>query len=325
MCWQRCRAAFATIVAETETACLMPLAITAGTSSAARRGHSRSMSLTVGTGPFSPQPAGRFNTTIQSPTGAFLYWDPVPPRIRAFLGGEPLVDTTRAKLLHETGYLPIYYFPEEDLRRDLLEASQTVSHSPHKGDARYWSIHVRERVVPDAAWAYPEPIESASFLAGHVAFEADALDEWYAEDEQVFGHPRDPYHRIDVYRTTRRVRVLVDGECVADSVRARALFETGLPPRFYLPPADVRLDLLEPSSTKTRCPYKGSASYWHARVGDALHADLAWTYPAPQHDGEPIRDLIAFFNERVDLEVGGARQERPQTQWSSYPSVRGEP
>jgi uncharacterized protein (DUF427 family) len=274
------------------------------------------MSLTVGTGPFGAKPTGRFNFDVETPTGAVLFWDPVPHRIRALFGGETVVDSTKAKLLHETKHLPVYYFPEADVRRDLLVPSDKTSHCPHKGDARYWSIRAGGRTAADAVWAYPEPIESAAFLAGHVALYWDRVDEWFAEDEQLFGHPRDPYSRIDVYRTSRRVRVLLDGEVIADSVRTKSLFETGLPTRFYFPPEDVRLDRLEPSPKRTRCAYKGSASYWHVRVGDELHDDLAWTYSTPQHDAEPVRDLIAFFDERVDLELDGEVQERPQTQWS---------
>ncbi len=132
----------------------------------------------------------------------------------------------------------------------------------------------------------------------------------------MFGHPRDPYSRIDTFRTARPVRISVDGELVAESTRAVALFETGLPARFYLPAEDVRMELLEPSETRTRCAYKGVASYWHVRIGDTLHEDLAWTYPEPEHDGRTIRDLICFFNERVELEVGGKTQEPQVTQWS---------
>jgi uncharacterized protein (DUF427 family) len=274
------------------------------------------MSLTVGTGPFGAAPAGRFNLEIEPPTGAVLFWDPVPQRIRGVFGGETVVDSTNARLLHETRHLPVYYFPEGEVRMDLLDPSEKTSHCPHKGDARYWTLRAGGRTAPDAAWAYPSPIEPAFFLSGHVAFYWNALDEWFAEDEQLFGHPRDPYSRIDVYRTTRRVRVLLDGEVVADSIRAKALFETGLPTRYYFPPDDVRLDLLEPSSTRTRCAYKGSASYWHVRVGDAVHDDVAWSYPLPQHDAAPVRDLIAFFDERVDIEVDGVRGDRPRTQWS---------
>ena len=132
----------------------------------------------------------------------------------------------------------------------------------------------------------------------------------------MLGHARDPYSRIDTFRTSRPVRVSVDGEVVAESTRAVGLFESGLPARFYLPAEDVRMELLEPSETKTRCAYKGVASYWHVRVGDTLHEDLAWTYAEPERDGVAIRGLICFFNERVDLELDGRTHERPVTQWS---------
>jgi uncharacterized protein (DUF427 family) len=274
------------------------------------------MSLTVGTGPLGPKPAGRFNFEVETPTGAALFWDPVPQRIRATFGGETVVDSTRAKLLHETKHLPVYYFPQDDLRGDLLEPSEKTSHCPHKGDATYWSLRVGARAAPDAVWAYPEPLAPASFLAGHAALYWHAVDEWFAEDEQLHGHPRDPYSRIDVLPSTRRVRVLVDGEVLADSMRTRILFETALPPRYYFLPEDVRLDLLEPSATLTRCAYKGAASHRHARVGGELHEDVAWTYAEPQHDAEPVRDRIAFYNERVDIEIDGDSSERPVTQWS---------
>ena len=206
-----------------------------------------------------------------------------------------------------------------DIRRDLLVPSDHGTPSPHKGTARHWSIRVGEREAPNAAWAYPEPIPSASFLAGYLALEWNALDEWFVEDEQAFGHPRDPYSRIDVYNTTRHVRVLLDGELLADSRRAKALFETALQPRYYLPPEDVRTELLVPSSTKTRCAYKGSASYWHVRTASGLVEDLVWTYPNPQHDATPVRDLLCFFNERVDLEIDGELGQRPVTQFSAGP------
>jgi uncharacterized protein (DUF427 family) len=274
------------------------------------------MALTAGNGPFSKRPAGELNFDVEPPTGAALLWWPVPQRIRALIAGETLVDTRHAKLLHETGHLPVYYFPDDDVRFDLLRPSEKRTHCPHKGDASYWSIEVGDRSVADAVWAYRDPIESAPFLRGHVALYWNLVDEWFAEDDQLFGHPRDPFHRIDVHPTTRHIRVLLDGEVLADTVRAQALFETALPPRWYIPQEDVRMELLEPSETKTRCAYKGSASYWHVRVGDAGEDDLVWTYAEPQHDAEAVRGLLCFFNERVDLELDGEVGERPLTQWS---------
>ena len=151
---------------------------------------------------------------------------------------------------------------------------------------------------------------------GLVAFRWNALDEWFAEAEQLFGHPRDPYSRIDVCRTTRRVRVLLDGEVLADSRRARVLYEAALPPRWYLPAEDVRTELLIPSGSSSRCAYKGAASYWHVRVGDRVVEDLVWSYPDPAHDAEPVRDMLCFFGEKVDIELDGVVGDRPATQWS---------
>jgi uncharacterized protein (DUF427 family) len=274
------------------------------------------MGLTSGSGPFGARPAGRFNFTPAPPTGSVLFFDPVPHRLRGLVAGEAVFDTVGAQLLYETGHLPVYYVPEDDLQHDLLEASETETRCPHKGVASYRSIRVGDRFEPDAVWTYPEPIAPAAFLAGYAAFYWGKLDEWLVEDEQVFGHPRDPYHRIDTYRTSRPVRVSVDGEVVAESTQSVALFESGLPARFYLPVEDVRTDLLEPSEKQTRCAYKGVASYWHVRIGDTLHEDLAWTYEEPDGDVRAIRGLICFFNERVDLEVDGRMQERPATPWS---------
>lgn len=273
------------------------------------------MSLTVGTGPFAKEPAGRFNFEPEPP-GRLLFWDPVPYRVRAVFAKETVLDSVRVRMLHETGYLPVWYFPEDDLRADLLEPSEKTTRCPYKGDASYRSLRVGERIAPDAVWSYPEPLESASFLAGYAAVVWEAVDEWFVEDAQAFGHPRDPYSRIDVWPTTRRVRVSLDGELLAESSRASLLVEAGLPPRWYLPAEDVRTELLVPSATKTRCAYKGSASYWHVRVGDRLEEDLVWTYRDPQHDAEPVRDLLCFFAERVDLELEGEPSERPRTQWS---------
>lgn len=272
------------------------------------------MSLTAARGPFGQGPSGRFNFSPDPPTGSVLFWDAVPYRLRAFLGGAAVFDTTDAKLLHETGHLPVYYVPDADLRHEALEPSLKSTRCPHKGEATYRSIRVGDRFAEDAVWPYEQPLEPASFITGHAAFNWDLLDEWYVEDEQVYGHPRDPFHRVDVYRTTRHVRVSVDGELRADSVRALVLFETALPPRFYLPA--VLTGLLEPSDKRTRCAYKGLASYWHVRAGDTLHEDLAWTYPEPDDDARDVRDLIAFFNERVDIAIDRVAQERPVTQWS---------
>jgi uncharacterized protein (DUF427 family) len=272
------------------------------------------VSLTLGTGPFGERSAGRFDV-LERPE-AVLYWEALPYRVRALFEQEAVVDSRAVRLLHETGRLPLFYFPDADVRRDLLEPSGRETDEARKGRTRWYSLRVGERVAPDAAWRIERPVESASFLAGHVALVWRALDEWFVEDDQVFGHPRDPYSRIDVYKSSRHVRVLRDGELLAETRRAKMLVETALPVRWYIPPEDVRTDLLVPSSTRTRCAYKGSATHWSVRVGNRVVEDLVWSYPSPQLDAEPVRDLLAFYDERVDVELDGERGERPVTQWS---------
>ena len=268
------------------------------------------MSLTIGSGPFGERPGGRFNVAIEAP-GGLLYFEDNPRRIRALFAGETVADSTRMKLLHESDRLPVYYFPAADVRHDLLERSDRVESSLRKGQARYWHVRCGERVAHDAAWSWSEPL-----LQGHIALDWNAMDEWFAEDDQLFGHPRDPYSRIDVHKSSRHVLVSVDGVVLADTRRAKILFETALPPRHYIPPDDVRTELLVPSEHKTRCAYKGSASHWSVQVGERLVEDLVWSYAEPQLEAEPVRDLLAFYDERVDVEIDGERQERPRTQWS---------
>ena len=273
------------------------------------------MSLTLGTGPFGQAPGGEFNFELPKRKG-LIYFERFPRRMRALFEGETVVDSTHARLLHEQGLLPILYFPEREVRMDLLTPSDHRTHCPWKGEASHWSLAVGDRLSENAAWSYPEPIEGAPPLAGHVAFYWDRVDGWLEEDEPAIGHVRDPYHRVDVLDSSRHVRVSVGGEVVAESSRARALFETGLPTRWYFPHEDVRTDALVESDTHTTCAYKGIASYWSVRSGEEIEPDLAWFYPEPRHDAERVTGYIAFFNEHVDLEVDGELQERPQTQWS---------
>jgi uncharacterized protein (DUF427 family) len=271
------------------------------------------MSLMLGTGPFGQHPAGSFNREMPERRGLILFEDS-PRRIRGILAGETVVDSTRSKLLHEHGHLPIYYFPREDVRTDLLEPTDHHTRCPWKGEASYWSVRVGDRVAENAVWGYPDPLDDAPPLADYVAFYWNKLDTWYEEDEEAIVHPRDPYHRVDVLPSSRHVVVRLGDEVLADSTRALALFETGLPTRWYLPADDVRMDLLEPSDKRTGCAYKGFASYWSVRGEE----DLVWTYRAPRRGMEEITERLCFFNERVDIEVDGAVEERPETQWSPH-------
>ncbi|MBV9453774.1 MAG: DUF427 domain-containing protein [Rubrobacter sp.] len=274
------------------------------------------MTLTIGTGPFGSQSSGTFNFDTQVLQPHTLYLEDSPRRVRVVFNGETVADSQQIKLLHETGHLPIYYFPEEDVRMDLLEKSDHTTHCPFKGDASYWSVKVGDKVAENAVWSYPEPIDSAPPLSGLVAFYSNKMDEWYEESERVFVHPRDPYHRVDVLNSDRHVQIKVNGEIVAETDRPKLLFETGLPTRYYIPPEDVHEDFLLPSDKETQCPYKGVASYWSVVAGGKRVEDLVWTYKEPIAETSKIKGYLCFFNEHVNLEVDGEEQPRPQTQWS---------
>lgn len=236
--------------------------------------------------------------------------------MRGFFAGEPVVDSKRVLLVFDPNRLPVYYFPIEDVRRDLLKPTRHSVGSGESGAIARWDLRMGDRVAENAAWGYREPDADRLALKDHVAFHWNALDAWFEEDDQVFVHARNPYHRVDVMNSSRHVKVVVEGEVVADTRRPRLLFETGLPTRYYIPKLDVRMDRLEATESATACPYKGRARYWSVRIGDKVLKDLVWSYPAPIPECPKIEDLLSFYNERVDLYVDGELQPRPQTRWS---------
>ena len=189
-----------------------------------------------------------------------------------------MADSRRTKLLYEPPkVLPVHVFPEEDVRLDLLPAEAITRHED-----------------------------------GLIEIAFDVPDEWLEEDEELLGHARDPFNRIDCRRTSRHIRVSIGGEVVADTHSAVALFETRLPTRWYIPRDDVIAELERNDDHRTTCAYKGHATHWDA----AGERAIAWSYELPLNDAVPVRSMIAFYNERVDIEVDGAREERPRTQWS---------
>jgi uncharacterized protein (DUF427 family) len=197
-----------------------------------------------------------------------VYVEDFPRRVRAVVAGQVVVDSDDVVLVHETGALPHYAFPTG-------------------------AVHVDSEDEPH--------------VDGYVRVRWGSVDAWYEEDERVEVHPRDPYHRIDTFLTSRRVRVTVAGTTLAESTRTRALYETGLPVQFYVPSADVDLGLLEASPTQTECPYKGTARHWSARVGGELTEDVAWQYDREvRREAEAVRGMYAFYDDRVDIEVDPA-------------------
>ena len=201
-----------------------------------------------------------------------LRYFPIDAWIRARHGGKVIVDSRRAVLVWPPNHpFPSYGFPPEDVR------------------------------------APARPIDG---LEQFVTLPWDAADEWLEEEETLVGHARDPFKRIDVRQSSRQVVVRHEGEVLADSSRPVLLFERPLPTRYYLPPDDVRLDLLEPSETRTTCAYKGHAEHYAHRG-----TDVAWVYREPLPDMQKIKGLVCFYNERVDIEVDG---ELEKLRWSPF-------
>ena len=224
-------------------------------------------------------------------------------RIRAFLGGELVVDTTHPLLVWEKPHYPTYYIPEADVRTELLVPDGAVAHSPSRGDGQLFTVKAGGKEAEGAAMRYAQsPFEE---LRDAIRLDWDAMDAWFEEDEQVFTHARDPYTRVDILPSSRHVRVELDGVTIAETTKPTLLFETGLPVRYYLPKTHVRMDLLTPTDSVSHCPYKGDAQYWSVG-GDKV--DAAWSYRTPLPESQKIAGLISFYSERVDLYVDGVKQ-----------------
>jgi uncharacterized protein (DUF427 family) len=209
--------------------------------------------------------------------------EPCPRRVRAVHGGVVGVDTTEALYVWDVPYYPAWYVP---------------------------SASINWEVIP------PSAISDGQGIDGYSRIDWNGVDAWFEEDEEVFKHPRDPYHRVDALHASRHVRVFVDGQLVADSTSPRLLFETRLPVRYYLPKLDVRMDLLTATDTSSVCPYKGTAEYWSVDVNGAHHKDLVWGYRDPIPEAAKIAGLVCFYNEKVDIEVDGEMLSRPKTQFA---------
>ena len=224
--------------------------------------------------------------------------------MRGVIGGETVVDSTDVHLLHETGYLPVWYFPRSDVRFDLLEANDHTTHCPFKGDASYWTIRVGGKVAENKVWGYPEILPDTPDITDRVAFYWDAVDHWYEEDEEVFVHPRDPYHRVDIVPSSRTVKVSLDGVMLAESSRPMAVFETNLPTRWYLPKEDIARPTRRRSAAPL--PVQGHGVVLDGGGQRKHRVELR----EPQSCRRRAVGLVAFYDEVVDVDIDGERQER---------------
>lgn len=261
-----------------------------------------------------------------------LRYEPVDKRIRGLIGDQVLIDTNRALLVWEPKrVVPSYAVPVQELEGVTSSSTEAVIDEPASSGAAVpqlgerpvydpsvpFAVHTTDGAVLDLHVGGAE-LRAAAFqpaddtLSQYVIVDFNAFDEWFEEDERNLGHPRDPFHRIEIVHSSRSVRVERDGDLLAVSTRPYLLLEAPLPVRYYLPREDISDGILRPSSTRTLCAYKGQATYWSMENED----DIAWSYPAPLREAAEVTDRIAFFNERVDLIVDGTRLDRPVTPWS---------
>jgi uncharacterized protein (DUF427 family) len=243
-----------------------------------------------------------------------LRWVPAHRRVRAMVGGETVIDSRDARLVWEPfRVVGSYAVPLADVHPAVIDpvAVGPVEQRPpvltpenafvlHTTPGTAYTIPASARSLVGAGFTPDDPD-----LAGYVILDWQAFDEWREEEQVVLAHPHDPFQRVDCIASSAHVVVKVGDVVLADSIRPTLLLETKLPARYYLPRVDVRMELLAPSDTRTTCAYKGHASYWSAVVGEQRIEDVAWTYTDPLNDGVPVRDLICFYDDRVQVEVDG--------------------
>lgn len=236
-----------------------------------------------------------------------LYVEDVPKRVRGMLAGRTIVDTRRAKMLWESGELAHWVFPIGEIAAGALETATHGASDPAKGPVLHYNVRSGDRFEGNAAWQYPEPPESAAFLKDLVAIDFDKLDAWFEEDDEIHGHPRDPYHRFDCRHSSDNIVVRIGSETIAQTQHAIKLFETSTPMRVYVPMDVVKPGVLVPSETRTFCPYKGEAAYFHVHAGDHTIRDGAWTLPQPLGEAIVCLNHVSFWRGDTVVEVNGER------------------
>lgn len=233
------------------------------------------------------------------------HWELSPRWVRVQFGGEYIADSRKALLVWEgSGSRIKYYFPPEDVRQEYLVETGRAG----KGRSS-WHVQVGSQHAANAAWSYSEAPDGLEGIEGAISFRWNKMDHWFEEEEEIFLHPRDPYTRVDTIPSSRHIRVEIDGVTVAETRRPFLLFETHALTRYYIPPEDVRMELLQPSESHTICPYKGTASYWSAQIGNNVYKDIVWSYQNPIPETPKIKGLLSFYNERVTIFVDGVREE----------------
>jgi len=224
-----------------------------------------------------------------------------PRRVRGLFDGVFIFDTASSLWVWEHKYFPQFWIPVSAVTPGVLTKGASID-----ADKSAFSATVKgkskdtDRVL----------IFEKGPLAGFVRFEFKALDAWFEEDAQIYDHPKNPYTRIDILPSSRKIEVKIGGVSVAESSNPAFLFETGLRTRFYLPKTSVKWEYLSKSDTVTKCPYKGAAQYYNVTIDGKEYKDIVWWYEYPTTESAAIQGLVSFYNEKVDTFVDGVLEEK---------------
>lgn len=236
--------------------------------------------------------------------------------VRGRLGDEVVVETRSPRLVWQGGFPPVYGFARTEVSADALRPTDASTYAggwffgPHQPVGQWYDVVAGDDVVECGAWTF-EDLPDLVMLTWE-----PGLLTWTEDDEPVGLHPRDPHKRVETLRSSRHVEVVIGDQVVATSDRPVLLLETDLPTRYYLPPDDVRLDLLAPTDNVSACPYKGTADAYWTFPGPPEVANVAWSYAEPLPAVAAVAGRIAFYNELVDLRVEGVLLERPESPFS---------
>jgi len=262
------------------------------------------MGLAWQQGPFGESPSGQFLLGQNLPEH-ILYAEPAGRRMRVELAGAVVARSDGVTLLHETGRYPVAYFPPADLDPALVRTSAKRTQDPYLGETIWWSLEIGNQRFDNVAWSHPEPPLHARPMAGLVAFVWNAMDAFYEEDEPILGHAADPYHRVDVRASRRRLTVRLGGEVIADTTAPLTVFETGFAPRWYVPGQDVEGGALHDDPLRTLCPYKGVAHYFDVVAGGQRAAAAAWSYPEALPESRRLTGYVSFDLAQLEVTLDG--------------------
>ena len=260
------------------------------------------MGLAWQQGPLASGAIGHFLVPEPLPE-RMLFAEPLRRRMRVKFGGQWITDSEDVVLLHEPGHYPVAYFPLSAVAEGVLEAAEHTTRHRDLGTTSWYTVRTGTTATPRAAWQHSELPDYAEVLKGRIAFAWRAMDAFYEEDERIVGHAADPYHRIDIRKTSRHLVVRHRDQVIADTTGPLALYESGFAPRWYVPRPDVNEPALTAVEGQTFCPYKGVCSYYD--IGDVQRA--AWSYLNAWPEVGSVAGFVSFEPDKVEVSLDGTR------------------